>query len=59
MFHPLTFQFRTLCNGCGGSIQAGEDGERDSGRRLNHCRKCTAIRAAKKHREMLQQMKVE
>jgi hypothetical protein len=59
MFFPITFQFRTLCNGCGGSIQAQEQGERDGGKKLNHCRKCTAIRARKKHERINILMKVE
>ena len=59
MFHPITFQYRTLCNGCGASIQAKEDGERDSGKKLNHCRKCTAIRARKRHEQINIVMKVE
>jgi hypothetical protein len=59
MFYPITFQWATLCNGCGGSIQAREQGERDSGKRLNHCPKCTAIRARKKHENINIIMKVE
>jgi len=41
MFAPITFRFRSLCSYCGGSIQPGTTGERDKGRKLNHCPACT------------------
>ena len=58
MFAPITFRFRSLCSYCGGSIQPGTKGERDKGRKLNHCTGCTRKRLLQKQARVLEAMKV-
>ena len=58
MFRPITFRYVSLCHNCGGSIQPKTQGERDRGRGLNHCNRCTAHRALEKQARVLRSLKV-